>query len=329
MSVSKVNHCNARQQMNMEIRNNWSYQEIANLFDQPLLDLVHQAAIIHRQCFPANSIQLSNLLSIKTGNCPEDCAFCPQSGHFKTTIQDHKLLDIELIIKTATKAKSNGATRFCMGAAWRKPPKKAFFYLRILLEQLKKLDLEICMTLGILSREEAQELAVYGLDYYNHNIETSVEFYPKIVTTHSYQDRLNTVENVRLAGIKVCCGGIVGMGESHRDRILFLQQLANLTCHPESVPINLLIPIKGTPLNDKPLLDGFEFIKMIAIARILMPKSFVRLSAGRVFMNDQLQAFCFLAGANSIFIGDRLLTEKNAEWKKDQSLFKKLGLHAY
>lgn len=310
------------------LRNDWTSQEIGDLFDLPFMDLIFQAQSIHRKCFPNNKVQLSTLISLKTGTCPENCAYCPQSARYKTDIQKHQLLDIETVKATAMAAKANGATRFCMGAAWRSPPQRAFEQLLAILKVVKDLGLETCMTLGMLTADQTQQLANGGLDFYNHNLDTSPEYYSHIITSHTYQDRLDTIEHVRTAGIKVCCGGIIGMGELQEDRIRFLQQLVNLPEHPKSVPINQLIPIKGTPLGDVPLLDPFEFVRVIAVARILMPKSFVRLSAGRETMSDELQALCFLAGANSIHYGEKLLTTKNPEIKRDQNLLKKLGIQA-
>lgn len=310
------------------LRNDWTSQEIGNLFALPFMDLLFQAQSIHRQCFPNNKVQLSTLISLKTGTCSEDCAYCPQSGRYKTGIQKHPLLDIETVKATAMAAKAKGATRFCMGAAWRNPPQTAFEQLLLILKVVKDLGLETCMTLGMLTAKQAQQLADGGLDFYNHNLDTSPEYYPNIITSHTYQNRLDTIEHVRTAGIKICCGGIIGMGESQKDRVHFLQQLVNFPEHPKSVPINRLIPIKGTPLGEVPPVDSFEFVRVIAVARILMPKSFVRLSAGRESMNDELQALCFFAGANSIHYGEKLLTTKNPEIEHDQNLLKKLGIQA-
>lgn len=310
------------------LRHDWTVDEIGTLFDLPLMDLLFQAQSIHRQCFPRNKIQLSTLISLKTGMCSEDCAYCPQSGHYKTSIQKHQLFDIKTVQVTAIAAKTNGATRFCMGAAWRSPPQRAFEQLLLMLKVVKDLGLETCMTLGMLTANQAQQLADGGLDFYNHNLDTSPEYYMHIITTHTYQDRLDTIEHVRKAGIKVCCGGIIGLGESRIDRIRFLQQLANFPEHPQSVPINRLIPIKGTPLGEIPLIDPFEFVRVIAVARVLMPKSVIRLSAGRETMNDELQTLCFLAGVNCIFYGEKLLTAKNPEIKRDQNLLKRLGIQA-
>lgn len=312
----------------ISLRHDWTIEEIGNLFELPFLDLLFQAQTIHRKYFPNNKVQLSTLISLKTGTCSEDCAYCPQSGRYKTGIQKHRLLDIETVKATAMVAKAKGATRFCMGAAWRNPPERAFEQLILLLKVVKDLGLETCMTLGMLTADQAQKLADGGLDYYNHNLDTSPEYYPKIISTHTYQDRLNTIEQVRKAGIKVCCGGIIGLGESRVDRIGFLQQLANFTEHPKSVPLNRLIPIEGTPLGDAPTIDPFEFVRVVAVARVLMPKSVIRLSAGRENMSDELQALCFLAGINSIFYGEMLLTTKNPTLEHDQNLLKRLDIQA-
>lgn len=310
------------------LRQNWSTEEIKDLFNLPFIDLLLKAQHVHRAHFVNNNVQLSTLLSIKTGACPENCAYCPQSAHYQTNIDKHQLLDIETVKDAAALAKEKGATRFCMGAAWRSPPQKVFVQLLAILKAVKALDLETCMTLGMLTSEQAKALAEEGLDYYNHNLDTSSEYYTKIITTRTYEDRLRTLEYVRSAGIKVCCGGIVGMGESREDRIRFLQQLSNLPMHPESIPINHLIPVPGTPLAHAEKLDSFEFIRVIAVARILMPKSVIRLSAGRENMNEELQALCFIAGANSVFYGEKLLTTKNSSLNQDDSLLQRLGLRA-
>lgn len=309
------------------LRNDWTHQEIFNIFHLPLLDLLLIAQTVHRQEFQANRVQLCTLQSIKTGNCPEDCAYCPQSGHYKTNIKPHKILDEETVKQAVKQAKSLGATRFCMGAAWRSPVHSAFNKLQSLIKIVKDAGLEACMTLGMLTLPEAQKLKEAGLDYYNHNLDTSPEYYQKIITTHCYEDRLNTLANVRAVGLKVCCGGIIGMGETSDDRIKFLQQLANLPMHPESVPINRLIPMEGTPLGSHTTpIDSIEFVRVIATARMLMPKSVIRLSAGRDNMSDELQTLCFLAGANSIFSGEKLLTADNPNITQDIALFKKLGI---
>lgn len=311
-----------------KIDSKWTKSEISQIYQQPFLTLVHQAQTIHLANFPANEIQLSTLLSIKTGACPEDCAYCPQSGHHQSELEKEKLFDVDKVLSAAKEAKDKGATRFCMGGAWRSPPKKAMPALMEMVSQVKDMGLETCMTLGMLDQEDANALKEAGLDYYNHNIDTSPEYYQKIITSRCYQDRLDTLARVRNAGINVCCGGIMGLGETKQDRISFLHQLANMEQPPESVPINRLIAIKGTPLEDQKELDSFEFIRTIATARILMPKSHVRLSAGRESMTDELQALCFMAGANSIFLGDKLLTADNPSEDKDLALMERLGLKA-
>lgn len=304
----------------------WSKASIQALFDKPFNDLLFEAQTVHRQHFDPNTVQISTLLSIKTGACPEDCKYCPQSGHFNTGLDKEKLLEIEKVVAEAKLAKDAGATRFCMGAAWRAPTKKDMPYVLEMVKGVKALGMESCMTLGMLDEEQAQALAEAGLDYYNHNLDTSPEYYGDIITTRTYQDRLDTLANVRDAGMKVCCGGIVGMGEGQDDRVGLLQQLANLPVHPESVPINMLVKVKGTPLEDQEELDPFEFIRTIAVARILMPKSHVRLSAGREAMNEQMQSLAFFAGANSIFYGEKLLTTPNPEANRDMQLFNRLGI---
>lgn len=308
------------------IRNDWTQAEVAALFELPFNDLVYKAQTLHRHFFPEQEVQISTLLSIKTGACPEDCSYCPQSGHYKTGVEKERLLELDRIMENAKEAKANGATRFCMGAAWRSIPKRELPNIVEIIQEVKQLGMETCMTLGMLDDDQAQALKEAGLDYYNHNLDTSPEYYEKIITTRCYQDRLDTLESVRRAGIKTCCGGIVGLGESRVDRIEFLRQLANLPEHPQSVPINRLVACKGTPLEDEKPLDDFEFIRTIAVARIIMPESVVRLSAGRETMEDTMQALCFMAGANSIFYGEKLLTTPNPEASKDMALLKKLGL---
>lgn len=307
----------------------WTVEKTMQLFQLPFMDLLFQAQQIHRQHFDANQMQISMLLSIKTGACPEDCKYCPQSIHHQTGLKKEKLLATEQVINAAHQAKQAGATRFCMGAAWRNPHQRDMPYLLDMIKAVKSLDMEACMTLGMLSQEQAQQLAKAGLDYYNHNLDTSPEYYPNIITTRTYQDRLQTLDYVRQAGIKVCSGGIVGLGEQVNDRAGLLVQLANLPTPPESVPINMLIKVKGTPLEENQEVDPFEFIKTIAIARIMMPTSYIRLAAGREKMNDQTQAFCFMAGANSIFYGCKLLTSANAAEDHDQQLLKKLGINTH
>ena len=289
-----------------ELRYDWTTEEILDLFNTPFLDLVFRAQQIHRENFPANEVQISSLLSIKTGSCPEDCKYCPQSAHHNTGVEKEKLLDLDTIKTRAQMALDSGATRFCMGAAWRNPKDSDMPYLKEIIRTVKGMGLETCMTLGMLTPEQAKELKEAGLDYYNHNIDTSPEFYDKIITTRTFNDRLKTLEHIRSAGIKICCGGIVGMGESLRDRASFLKSLANLNPHPESVPINLLVKVKGTPLENSDDVDPIDFIKMIAVARIIMPTSHVRMSAGRSSLSTEAQALCFMAGANSIFYGCNL-----------------------
>lgn len=308
------------------VRHDWTLKEIQDLFDLPFNDLLFQAQTVHRQFHDPNAVQISTLLSIKTGACPEDCKYCSQSGHYNTGLEKEKLMEIQNVLTQAREAKASGASRFCMGAAWRSPREKDMPYVLDMVQQVKSLGMETCMTLGMLDQDQAQRLADAGLDYYNHNLDTSPEHYNSIITTRTYQDRLDTLSNVRDAGMKVCCGGILGMGETARDRAGLLMQLANLPEHPESVPINMLVKIEGTPLENVDDLDPFDFVRNIAVARILMPMSSVRLSAGREAMNEQMQALCFMAGANSIFYGERLLTTSNPEASSDMQLFKKLGI---
>lgn len=307
-------------------RKYWHRDEIADLFALPFNDLIFKAASIHRQHFDPNKMQISTLLSIKTGACPEDCKYCSQSVHNHTGLEREKLLAVKKVVEAARQAKEDGATRFCMGAGWRSPHKKDMPYVIDMVQQVKALGLETCMTLGMLDEQKAQQLASAGLDYYNHNIDTSPEYYDQIITTRSYSERIDTLTEVRNAGIKVCAGGIVGMGEERKDRVGLLQQLANLPVPPESVPINNLVKVEGTPLENVDDLDPFEFVRTVAVARILMPSSYVRLSAGRQQMNDEMQALCFLAGANSIFYGERLLTTENPQTLHDQQLLRRLGM---
>ncbi len=309
-----------------EPRHNWTKSEVSALFGLPFNDLIFQAQSVHRANFNANQVQVSTLCSIKTGACPEDCAYCPQSAHFDTGLEKEKLMAVEKVLEEARAAKASGATRFCMGAAWRSPRDKDMSAVLAMVAGVKSLGMETCMTLGMLDHQQAHQLAEAGLDYYNHNLDTSPEYYGEIITTRTYQDRLNTLANVREAGMKVCCGGIVGMGEAEQDRAGLLLTLANLPEHPESVPINMLVKVEGTPLADAADLDPFDFIRTVAVARIMMPKSHVRLSAGRETMNEQTQALAFLAGANSIFYGEKLLTTANPEADKDRALFAKLGI---
>ncbi|MCF1428257.1 MAG: biotin synthase BioB [Shewanella sp.] len=308
------------------LRHDWTREEIGTLFNLPMNDLLFRAHSIHREHFDPNEVQVSRLLSIKTGACPEDCKYCPQSARYDTGLEKERLLEMELVLKEARNARAAGATRFCMGAAWRNPKEKDMPYLITMVREVKSLGMETCMTLGMLSPGQADELAEAGLDYYNHNLDTSPEFYGDIITTRTYQDRLDTLDNVRAAGMKVCSGGIVGMGETQNDRAGLLQQLANMEKHPDSVPINMLVKVAGTPLAQQEDLDPLEFVRTIAVARIMMPLSRVRLSAGREKMSDEMQAMCFFAGANSIFYGCKLLTTPNPEENDDMALFKRLGL---
>ena len=307
-------------------RHDWTLAEVLELFNQPFNDLLFQAQTVHRMHFDPNRVQVSTLLSIKTGACPEDCKYCPQSGHYNTGLDKEKLMEVEKVLKAAADAKAIGSTRFCMGAAWKHPSAKDMPYVLKMVESVKALGMETCMTLGKLSKEQTQALAEAGLDYYNHNLDTSPEFYGNIITTRTYADRLETLSHVRDAGMKICSGGILGMGESLQDRAGLLIQLANLPEHPESVPINMLVKVQGTPLADEKDVDPFDFIRMLAVARIMMPKSHVRLSAGREQMNEQMQSLAFFAGANSIFYGEKLLTTGNPQADKDMQLFARLGI---
>ncbi len=312
------------------IRHNWALAEVVALFELPFHQLMFQAQTVHRAHHNPKEIQLSTLLSIKTGACPEDCKYCSQSGHYNTQLEKEKLIAVQKVIEKAKQAKEKGADRFCMGAAWRSPSAKEMPLIVEMIKEVKSLGLETCMTLGMLSQEQANTLARAGLDYYNHNLDTSPEHYNAIITTRTYQDRLDTLEHVRSSGMKVCAGGILGLGETRQDRASLLCALANLPSHPDSVPMNMLVPIPGTPLGDiesdiEPV-DELEFVRTIAIARLMMPKSVVRLSAGRDDMSESTQALCFLAGANSIFYGEDLLTTANPESDRDQALLQKLGL---
>ncbi len=309
-----------------EIRHDWSHAEVQALFDLPFMELLFRAQGTHRTHFNPSEVQLSTLLSIKTGACPEDCAYCPQSVRFNTGLQNEPLMDVEVVKAAAAQAKTAGASRFCMGAAWRSPKDRDLDTVIEMVTAVKAMGLETCMTLGMLKAQQAQRLADAGLDYYNHNLDSSESYYKEIISTRTYQDRLDTLANVRDAGMKVCCGGIVGMGEQATDRVELLRTLANLPQHPESVPINNLVQVPGTPLDGAEKLDSFDFVRMIAVARILMPKSHVRLSAGRQQMSDETQALCFFAGANSIFYGEKLLTTGNPDHLRDQQLFARLGL---
>jgi biotin synthase len=307
-------------------RHNWTREQALALFNQPFNDLLFQAQTVHRHSFDPNQVQLSTLLSIKTGSCPEDCKYCPQSAHYDTGLEKEKLLDVETVIAEAKAAKESGASRFCMGAAWRVPREKDLPRVLDMVREVKAMGMETCMTLGMLTESQASQLAEAGLDYYNHNLDTSPEYYGEIITTRTYADRLETLGNVRKAGMKVCAGGIIGMGEADNDRAGLLVELANLSPQPESVPINMLVKVKGTPLEDQANIDPFDFIRTIAVARIMMPQSHVRLSAGREEMNDQMQALAFMAGANSIFYCEKLLTTANPKANSDKLLFERLGI---
>ncbi len=310
----------------LNLRHDWSRAEALALYKLPFMDLVFRAQSVHRQNFDPNAVQMSRLLSIKTGGCAEDCGYCSQSAHHASGLKASKLMEVERVLDEARKAKAAGATRYCMGAAWRSPKTRDMDAVVAMVEGVKALGMETCMTLGMLSDDDIGRLRGAGLDYYNHNVDTSEAYYSKVITTRTYADRLNTLARVRESGMKVCSGGIVGMGEGEQDRVDMLITLANLDEHPESVPINMLIAIPGTPLEDAEKIDAIDFVRTIAVARILMPTSFVRLSAGRTEMSDETQALCFLAGANSIFVGDTLLTAENPGEDKDTALFDKLGL---
>jgi len=309
-----------------ELRHDWQPDEVQKLFDQPLNDLLFQAQSIHRANFDANSIQISTLLSIKTGKCSEDCGYCSQSAHHKTELEAEALLELNEVIDAAKKAKSEGADRFCMGAAWSRPNKRDFPKVLEMIKAVKSLDMESCVTLGMLNTEQVEQLKEAGLDYYNHNLDTSPEFYGNVISTRTFDDRLETLNNVQEAGINVCSGGILGLGEQRQDRCSLLIQLANMKKHPDSVPINMLVQVEGTPLYGQDEIDPLEFVRTVAVARIMMPFSVVRLSAGREEMSDEMQAMCFFAGANSVFYGERLLTTEGASAQADQELFAKLGL---
>lgn len=310
------------------VRNDWSREEIQALYQQPLMDLLFQAQQVHREHFNANTVQVSTLLSIKTGKCPEDCKYCSQSAHYDSKLEAEKRIAVDKVIQEAKQALASGSSRFCMGAAWRNPHERDMPYVLEMVQEVKALGLETCMTLGMLNASQAERLKDAGLDYYNHNLDTSREYYSHIISTRSFDDRLDTLDYVRQAGLKVCSGGIVGLGESRNDRIGLLYELATLVIHPESVPINMLVPIEGTPMADVEKLDVIEWIRTIAVARLLMPKSYIRLSAGRESLTDSDQALAFMAGANSIFSGEKLLTTPNTAQGRDQQLFEKLGLVA-
>jgi len=310
-----------------QVKHDWQKQEVQALFDLPFNDLLFKAHTIHRQNFDPNEVQVSTLLSIKTGACPEDCKYCPQSARYNTGLERERLMEVEAVVKKAKQAKASGSTRFCMGAAWKHPHQRDMPYVVDMVKRVKELGLETCMTLGMLDADKSEQLADAGLDYYNHNLDTSPEFYDKVITTRTYQDRLDTLHHVRESGMKVCSGGILGMGETAGDRIGLLMQLANMPTQPESVPINMLVKVAGTPMENVEDLDHLIFIRTIAVARIMMPKSHVRLSAGRQSMSDEMQAMTFFAGANSIFYGECLLTTQNPETNKDLLLFKRLGIN--
>jgi biotin synthase len=310
----------------LAVRHDWTRTEVHELFNLPFPDLIYQAQTVHRANFDPTEIQVSTLLSIKTGGCPEDCAYCPQSAKFDTGVKAEKLMDIEVVLREARAAKDAGASRFCMGAAWRSPKDRDLDKVCAMIEGVRALGMETCVTLGMLTGAQAKRLKESGLDYYNHNLDTSPEYYGNIITTRTYQDRLDTLDHVRDAGIHVCCGGIVGMGESADDRVGMIATLASLPAHPESVPINMLVQVEGTPLATGETFDAIEFVRTIAAARITMPRSMVRLSAGREDMTDEMQALCFLAGANSIFYGPKLLTTPNPAADHDKRLMNRLGL---
>ena len=312
----------------MQVRTDWTREEIQALYEQPFLDLVFQAQQQHRQYFDANTIQVSTLLSIKTGKCPEDCKYCSQSARYDSKLEAEKRIAVDKVISEAKEAIESGSSRFCMGSAWRNPHERDMPYVLEMVREVKALGLETCMTLGMLNQSQAERLHEAGLDYYNHNLDTSREYYSHIITTRTFDDRLDTLDHVRSAGMKVCSGGIVGLGEDRKDRIGLLHELATLAIHPESVPINMLVPIEGTPLADVEKLDVTEWIRTIAVARIIMPTSYIRLSAGRESLSDSDQALAFMAGANSLFSGEKLLTTPNAGDGRDKLLFQKLGLKA-
>ncbi len=323
-----MNPTMTRTDTDTDIRHDWTRDEVDALLALPLMNLVYRAATVHRQHFDPNEVQLSTLLNIKQGGCSEDCKYCSQSARYQTGLDNEKLMDPARVLEFAKAAKANGAGRFCMGAAWRDLKDRNLDQLVEIIQAVRDLGMETCMTLGMLTPGQAQQLADAGLDYYNHNIDTSREYYPEVVTTRTFDDRLDTLQNVRDAGMHVCCGGIIGMGESQQDRAGMLHTLATLAGHPGSVPINMLVPVPGTPLGDREMIDPLELVRTIAAARILMPKSYVRLSAGRRSIGEAGQALCFLAGANSIFYGDKLLTTPNPDESSDMELLEKLGMKA-
>lgn len=312
--------------MTDDIRHNWTLTEAEALFSKPFNDLLFDAQVMHRRYHDPNAVQISTLISIKTGGCPEDCKYCPQSSRYDTGLTADKLMEVEKVLEAAQRAKSAGASRFCMGAAWRSPKDRDLDKVKAMVSGVKALGMETCATLGMVTIDQASELRDAGLDYYNHNIDTGEEYYEEVITTRTFEDRMNTLSNVRDAGINVCCGGIVGMGEKETNRASMLTTLANLEEHPDSVPINMLVKVPGTPFEVNQDVEGVDFVRVIAVARIMMPQSIVRLSAGREEMNDEMQALCFLAGANSIFYGEQLLTTPNPKAEKDQLLMEKLGI---
>lgn len=316
-----------KQNINTPIRKHWTKAEVVSLMSKPFNDLIFEAQQVHRENFDPNAVQLSTLMNIKTGGCPEDCAYCPQSAHYDAGVKAEKLLELDEVRKQALAAKESGATRFCMGAAWRQPKQKDLEKVISIVEAVKETGMETCVTLGMLEENQANQLKSAGLDYYNHNLDSSPEFYSKIISTRDYQERIDTLKHVRDAGINVCCGGIIGMGEDTSDRAGLLLSLANMEEQPESVPINMLVQVEGTPLNESEDLDPIDFVRVIACARIMMPASYVRLSAGRSEMTEELQALCLLAGANSVFYGEKLLTTNNPQLAEDQKLFERLGVN--
>lgn len=326
MSAQETVKFNKVSQKEDPIRNNWTREEVEKLFDQSLFETLYQAQTIHRQYFNSEEIQLSTLLNIKTGGCEEDCAYCPQSIKYNTEVEPAKLLELEEVRVAAKEAKEKGASRFCMGAAWRELKDRDLPKITAMIKEVKDLGLESCVTLGMITAKQATTMKEAGLDYYNHNLDTSESYYENIISTRTYQDRIDTLKNVRQAGINVCCGGIVGMGEKEEDRVDLLLSLANMSKHPESVPINVLVKASGTPLENEQDIDPFDVVKIIAVARIMMPASMLRLSAGRTEMNDEHQVLCFMAGANSIFYGEKLLTTSNPQHKRDQELLSRVGM---
>ena len=328
LNVSTVDTSSIKRNVKpMDAEQRWTVAQIVALFEMPFNDLMHQAQTVHRENFDPNAVQVSTLLSIKTGGCSEDCGYCPQAARYHTDVENEPLMALDEVLAAAREAKEAGASRFCMGAAWRSPKQKDLEPVLKMISEVKAMGLQTCATLGMLKEGQASQLKEAGLDYYNHNLDTAPEFYGDVITTRTYQDRLDTLDSVREADINVCCGGIIGMGETRNQRAGLLAQLANMEQPPESVPINLLTQVEGTPLHGTDALDPFEFVRTIAAARITMPKSYVRLSAGRQSMSEGIQALCFLAGANSIFYGEKLLTTGNPEADADKQLFAKLGLH--